>query len=121
MRVCIDSWEVAPLNASMEHTLALIGPLGTTETIVIGIILLLLFGRRLPEVGRSLGQGIVQFKKGLKDVTDDIKHETSDAGSGGAKFDSAKPANNPDILSSAHTTSTPVAEKMPVEESNGDA
>ena len=108
------------MNHAMEHTLALIGPLGTTETIVIGIILLLLFGRKLPEVGRSLGQGIVEFKKGLKDVTDDIKNETSEAGSGGAKFDSAKPAKNPDILSSAHTTSTPVAEKVEVKDSSLD-
>jgi len=102
----------------MENTLALIGPLGTTETIMIGIILLLLFGRRLPEVGRSLGQGIVEFKKGLKDVTDDIKHESSDTGngSGGAKFDAAKPPKNPDMLSSAHTTSTPTAEKVEVKE-----
>lgn len=105
------------MNHAMEHTLALIGPLGTTETIVIGIILLLLFGRRLPEVGRSLGQGIVEFKKGLKDVTDDIKNETSEAGSGGAKFDSAKPPKNPDMLNNAHTTSTPVAEKVEVKES----
>ncbi len=104
----------------MEYTLALIGPLGTTETIVIGVILLLLFGRRLPEVGRSLGQGIVEFKKGLKDVTDDIKAEGSEAGSGGAKFDSAKPPKNPDMLSSAHTTSTAPAEKVEVKEGSGD-
>lgn len=104
-----------------QQTLAFLPNVGWLEMTVIGVVLLLLFGRRLPEVGRSLGQGIVEFKKGLKDVTDDIKHESSDAGSGGAKFDSAKPPKNPDILSSAHTTSTPVAEKMPVEESNGDA
>ena len=104
------------MNQTMEHTLALIGPLGTTETIVIGVILLLLFGRRLPEVGRSLGQGIVEFKKGLKDVTDDIKKEDTRSGSGGTKFDSAKPPKNPDMLSSAHTTSTPQAEQVEVKE-----
>jgi len=120
----VDSWEESPLNQGMEHTLALIGPLGTTETIVIGIILLLLFGRRLPEVGRSLGQGIVEFKKGLKDVTEDIKKETREAGSkdGDApKFDSAKPPKNPDMLSSARTSSTKVAETMPIENTNDDA
>jgi len=102
------------LNQGMEYTLALIGPLGTTETIVIGVILLLLFGRRLPEVGRSLGQGIVEFKKGLKDVTEEMNVEDRDTQppSGGAKFDAVKPPKNPDMLSSAHTTSTPTAEKV---------
>jgi sec-independent protein translocase protein TatA len=32
----------------------------------------LLFGKRLPEVGRSLGKGIVEFKKGLKGLEDDV-------------------------------------------------
>ena len=32
----------------------------------------LLFGKRLPEVGKSLGKGIVEFKKGLKGIEDDI-------------------------------------------------
>ncbi len=45
---------------------------GATEWIIIGIIGLLLFGKRLPEVGRSLGKGIVEFKKGLKGIEDDI-------------------------------------------------
>ncbi len=42
------------------------------EMAIIGIIALLLFGRRLPEVGRSLGKGIVEFKKGLKEVQDEV-------------------------------------------------
>lgn len=45
---------------------------GLTEWIIIGVIGLLFFGKRLPEVGRSLGKGIVEFKKGLKGVEDDI-------------------------------------------------
>ncbi|MBY0309318.1 MAG: twin-arginine translocase TatA/TatE family subunit, partial [Phycisphaerales bacterium] len=40
------------------------------EWVVILIIALLLFGKRLPEVGKSLGKGIVEFKKGLKGVDD---------------------------------------------------
>ena len=102
-----------------QFTLAFLPNVGWLEMTVIGVVLLLLFGRRLPEVGRSLGQGIVEFKKGLKDVTDDIKQESSDTGngSGGAKFDAAKPPKNPDMLSSAHTTSTPTAEKVEVKES----
>ncbi len=37
--------------------------------IILGIVLLLIFGRRLPEVGRNLGRGITEFKKGMRDVT----------------------------------------------------
>ena len=101
-----------------QLTLAFLPNVGMPEMVVIGIIMLLLFGRRLPEVGKSLGQGIVEFKKGLKDVTDDINTESSDtgAGTGGAKFSAAKPPKNPDILSSAHTTSTPADEKLVVKE-----
>ncbi len=60
------------------NTLAFgIGPIGTTELIVILVIGLLLFGKRLPEVGRSLGKGIVEFKKGLKGVEEEIERESS--------------------------------------------
>lgn len=44
---------------------------GVPEMIVIGIIALLLFGKRLPEVARSLGKGITEFKRGLRDVDAD--------------------------------------------------
>jgi len=53
------------------HTLAWMP--GWTELLVVCIVALLLFGRRLPEVGRSLGRGIVEFKKGLKGVKDEIE------------------------------------------------
>ena len=40
---------------------------GGWELIVILLILLLLFGRKIPSVARSLGQGISSFKKGLNE------------------------------------------------------
>jgi sec-independent protein translocase protein TatA len=45
---------------------------GPWEMAIIAVVALLLFGRRLPEVGRSLGKGIVEFKKGLRDVQDEV-------------------------------------------------
>ncbi len=45
---------------------------GMAEWIVIGAIGLLIFGKRLPEVGRSLGKGIVEFKKGIQGIEDDV-------------------------------------------------
>ncbi len=55
-----------------------IGPLGVPEMLVIGIVALLLFGKRLPEVGRSLGRSFVEFKKGLKETSDEIKQTGED-------------------------------------------
>lgn len=56
----------------MGYTLAF-GMPGMMEWIVIGGLGLLIFGKRLPEVGRSLGKGIVEFKKGLKGIEDDVE------------------------------------------------
>ncbi|MBM4074140.1 MAG: twin-arginine translocase TatA/TatE family subunit [Planctomycetes bacterium] len=42
--------------------------LGVPEMIVLGLIILLLFGSRLPTVMRSLGQSVVEFKKGTRDA-----------------------------------------------------
>jgi sec-independent protein translocase protein TatA len=51
---------------------------GTTELIVIGVVALLIFGKRLPEVARSLGKGIVEFKKGIADVEVEVDRASSD-------------------------------------------
>ena len=53
--------------------------LGTTEAIVVCVIALLLFGPRLPQVMRSLGKGIVEFKKGIRDTEDEINREIDTA------------------------------------------
>jgi sec-independent protein translocase protein TatA len=55
--------------------------LGWSEMMIVGVIAVLLFGKRLPEVARSLGKGVVEFKKGLRDVTDEFdgaKHAAID-------------------------------------------
>lgn len=46
------------------------GTPGLAELVVIGVIVLLLFGKRLPGVMKSLGQSIVEFKKGVNDDSD---------------------------------------------------
>jgi sec-independent protein translocase protein TatA len=45
--------------------------IGTTELVIIAIIILILFGSRLPTVMRSLGQGVVEFKKGVQGIEDE--------------------------------------------------
>jgi len=54
------------------YTLAFLPNLGMTELMILAFLGLLIFGKKLPEVGKSLGQGIVQFKKGLQGVETQI-------------------------------------------------
>lgn len=50
------------------------GNLGATEIILIVLVILLLFGaKKIPELARGIGKGMSEFKKGLKDVEDEIK------------------------------------------------
>ena len=47
------------------------------EWMALVVIGLLVFGRRLPEVGRSVGKSIVEFKKGIKGIEDEIDDESN--------------------------------------------
>jgi sec-independent protein translocase protein TatA len=50
------------------HAVALLGPLGLPEMLIILVIVILIFGaNRLPELGRGIGAGIKNFKAGIKD------------------------------------------------------
>lgn len=60
----------------MNAVLAFFSP-GPGEMLVIGVIAVLLFGKRLPEVGRSLGRSFIEFKKGLNGIEDDLRSATS--------------------------------------------
>jgi sec-independent protein translocase protein TatA len=53
--------------------------IGSMELFIVGVIALLLFGSRLPEVMRSLGSGVSQFKRGLDDVQREVHREIDNA------------------------------------------
>ena len=55
------------------NTLALLGfgmP-GVQELVIIAVIVLILFGSRLPSVMRNLGRGVTEFKKGVQGVDEE--------------------------------------------------
>jgi sec-independent protein translocase protein TatA len=54
-------------------TLAFIGNLRGMDLLVIAFFALLIFGRRLPEIGKNIGRSVVEFKKGLKSGSEDEK------------------------------------------------
>jgi sec-independent protein translocase protein TatA len=54
----------------------MLGGIGAQELLLILLIILLLFGaRKIPEIARGLGKSVAEFKKGTKDLEDEIKKE----------------------------------------------
>jgi sec-independent protein translocase protein TatA len=81
--------------------------LGPPEMIVVMLVAVLLFGKRLPEVGRSLGKGIVEFKKGIRGIEDDLD-AASRAPSKRTDLP-AEPAIEPSVPKFEPPTTAPVA------------
>lgn len=50
------------------------GLFGPFHWLILAVIVLLLFGNRLPGVMRSLGLGVVEFKKGLQGIQEDVNN-----------------------------------------------
>ena len=65
--------------------------LGGPEMLVIMLVAVLIFGKRLPEVGRSLGKGIVEFKKGMRGIEEEFDAATR----GVTKAEPARPHEAP--------------------------
>jgi sec-independent protein translocase protein TatA len=63
--------EEATMTAMFSPLFAFLN-LGAQEMVILLVIGVLLFGRKLPEVGRYLGKGIVEFKKGIKGLEDEV-------------------------------------------------
>jgi sec-independent protein translocase protein TatA len=53
-----------------QAVIAMLG-FGIQELLIVAFIVLILFGSRLPSVMRSLGQGVVEFKKGVQGIEDE--------------------------------------------------
>jgi sec-independent protein translocase protein TatA len=61
-------------------TLSMLGMLGTTEIIIIAVVVLVLFGaRKVPELMKGVGTGIKEFKKASRDVQDELHRASEEA------------------------------------------
>ena len=56
------------------------GTIGPWEGAIILVVALLLFGNRLPEVMRSMGRGVAEFKKGMREAENEIESTEKGAG-----------------------------------------
>lgn len=61
------------------------------EMIVVGVIALLLFGKRLPEVARSLGKGMREFKEGMAGIQNEFHGAYTTTPSRSEKTPAARP------------------------------
>ena len=80
------------------------GGIGMPEMILISMVALLLFGKRLPEVARNLGRGITEFKKGVKGFEDDVQT---------GSYESSRPAINHAAGEERPATSQPFPAETP--------
>ena len=84
--------------------------LGGQEILLLLVLGVLLFGRKLPELGRSIGKTVVEFKKGVKGLEDEV--ETSN--SAPRQAIDAEPVRAPQRV----TASAPKFEEAPLNSSS---
>ena len=55
------------------------GPIGIWELLIILVVVLLIFGpRRLPEMAKGIGQSVREFRKGLRDMKNDLEADADE-------------------------------------------
>lgn len=85
--------------------------LGYTEVLIILVLGVLLFGRKLPEMGKYFGKTIVEFKKGMKGLEDNIDDHPAHAATSSAPMESPRPPQRV-------TATAPKFEDSPVSTAN---
>ena len=82
----------------MSALFAFLGLPAPTQVIVLLVLAVLLFGQNLPQVARTLGQKLADFRRGMRHIEDEIRSITSDLTSSVSSppaISSSKPQNNP--------------------------
>jgi sec-independent protein translocase protein TatA len=92
--------------------------LNPSTIIVLLIIGVLLFGRKLPEMGKYLGKGVVEFKKGLRGLEDEVDSSSMAPRQDPAALEAPKPPQRvattaPKFEDNAGAITTPPAVQQP--------
>jgi sec-independent protein translocase protein TatA len=82
----------------MELPLGFIGAPSMGELVMLGVIGVLIFGKDLPSVGRTLGRQVMQFRKSLQGITDELNFTDRPAASRPRATQSAAPARSYDPI-----------------------
>ena len=72
----------------IQYILAIFGAFSHWELLVVLVIALLIFGRRLPDIARSMGKSLTEFKKGIneaKETKDEFVNDVKEIGDDVAK------------------------------------
>ena len=75
--------------------------IGPQEILLLVLLGVLLFGRKLPEIGRSVGKSIVEFKKGMKGIEEEVNTESP-----------GRPAIEPESVKPPQRITTPSAPRF---------
>ena len=63
----------------MYPLLAFLDGFSPTMMLLLGAIGVMLFGERLPEVARSIGKGLMEFKSGIRELQDELHNVVNTA------------------------------------------
>ena len=71
---------------------------GGWEWLIVLVVAVLIFGRRLPEIARGIGKSLTEFKKGVKEAQDEVGKEVDDAASAMDTEDQNSKKDTEDVL-----------------------
>ena len=90
----------------MNSILAVLGLSGGELILVLGAVLILFGAKKIPEFAKGLGQGMKEFKKASREVTDELENAMNSEAPPPAPKKIAPPANTEPVAAEVHAPTT---------------